>query len=74
MGNPFKKPKIPAPPPVPKGPTDAEIAAASEREKQSRRFQQGRAATMLSGADASNVGGTLGDDVSGIATKKLLGG
>jgi len=65
----FKKPKIPAPPPVPRGPTDAEIAAASEKEKQSRRFQRGRATTMLSGGSK-----TLGDDVSGIATKKLLGG
>lgn len=74
MGNPFKKPKAPKLPPVPKGPTDAEIAAAAEEDKQSRRYQRGRGATMLSGEAASLAGGTLGDDVSGMATKKLLGG
>ena len=73
MGNPFKKPKAPKLPSVPKGPTDAEIAAASEKEKQSRRYQRGRGATILSGDDVSKIGGTLGDDVSGLATKKLLG-
>ena len=74
MGNPFKKPKAPKLPEVPKGPTDAEIAAAAEKDKQGRRYQKGRASTMLSGDDISKIGGTLGDDVSGLATKKLLGG
>ena len=74
MGNPFKKPKAPALPEVPKGPTEAEIAAASEADKQGRRMQKGRASTMLSGDDVSKVGGTLGDDTTGLATKTLLGG
>ena len=70
----FKKPKIPAPPPVPKGPSDADIAAASEKDKQGRRQQRGRASTILSGDDVSKIGGVLGDDTSGLATKKLMGG
>lgn len=69
--NPFKKPKLPK---VPKGPSDAEINKAAEVDKQGRRFQRGRAATMLSGDDMSKVGGVLGDDAKGLATKKLLGG
>ena len=72
--NPFSKPKIPAPPPVPKGPSDADLAAASERDKQGRRQQMGRASTILSGSDVSKIGGVLGDDTSGLATKKLMGG
>jgi len=70
----FKAPKMPAPPPVPKGPSAADISAASERNKQNRRFQRGRASTILSGDDVSKIGGTLGDDTSGLATKKLMGG
>ena len=74
MGNPFKKVKPPKLPPVPVGPTDAEIAASSEKDKQGRRNQRGRASTILTGEDVSKVGGVLGDDVSGLKKKTELGG
>lgn len=70
----FSKPKAPALPEVPAEPTNAEIAASAEEDKQGRRLQKGRASTMLGGDDVSKVGGTLGDDTTGLATKTLLGG
>lgn len=79
--NPFKMVKSlvsgPATPKAPepvKIPTEqesaADIAQAAEEEKQRRKTQKGRAATILSR-------GVLGDDTSsgaGLATKKLMGG
>ena len=70
--NPFKKPSMPRVAQV-KEPTAeekaAEVAAAQEKEKQRRFSQRGRAATMLTGGQ-----GVMGDDSSGLATKRLLGG
>ena len=75
--NPFKKPKVPRPAPIQKFdpiavPTEkdnaAEIAKAQEEEKERRKTQRGRAATMLTGGQ-----GVMGDDTSGLATKTLLG-
>lgn len=65
------KPKAPVIQGAPRTPqkSDAEIAAASEEEKQKRKLQKGRAATILSR-------GAMGDDTaspSGLATKTLLG-
>lgn len=66
----FSPPKPKAPPP-PKIPTEAESAAelseASEVSKQRAFSQRGRASTLLSR-------GAQGDDSTGMATKKLLGG
>lgn len=73
--NPFKKPKMPAPPPLPKEVTQspeekaAMIAEQQEADKKKRYSQRGRAATMLTGGR-----GVMGDDSSGLATKRLLGG
>lgn len=80
--NPFRKPKAPAPVviqrPQPVAPVEAaptkenateEISAAQEEEKKRLKKQRGRAATMLTGGR-----GVMGDDSSGLATKKLLGG
>lgn len=80
--NPFKKPKAPAPVVIQKPPpvVPAEVAPsqvnnaedigdAQEDEKQRLKKQKGRAATILTGGK-----GVLGDDSSGLATKKLLGG
>ena len=51
--------------------TDKEIGAAAEADKQKRKLQKGRAATILSG-------GSVGDDSAapsaGLGTKTLLGG
>lgn len=68
--NPFKKPDLPS---VPKGPTAAELSAASEKDKQGRREQRGRASTILTGDDVSKTGGVLGDDLSGLKKKKSMG-
>jgi len=68
MGSLFGSPATPtiqAAPSVPKK-TDAEIGAAAEKAKQRRKFQKGRAATILSK-------GTVGEDSTGLATKELLG-
>lgn len=80
--NPFKAPKPPAPvaiqAPPPPAPIEAaptvenaapEIARSQDEEKARRKTQKGRAATILTSGK-----GVLGDDSSGVATKKLLGG
>lgn len=76
--NPFSKPKVPAPAPIQKFepiavPTEkdnqADISRAQAEEKERRKTQRGRAATMLTGGK-----GVMGDDSSGLATKTLLGG
>lgn len=78
--NPFSKPKVaPAPPPppppvVPSAENSAEdIALAQAEEKERRKQQRGRAATVLSGPRGITA---RGDDANagGIATKTLLGG
>lgn len=67
----FLKPKKPKPLPAPKVPTEKEsaedLSRAAEDEKQRRKYQKGRASTILSK-------GVQGDDSTGLATKKLLGG
>lgn len=80
--NPFKAPKAPAPVPIQMpaplpvavaAPTAdnsaADLAKAQADEKERLKKQRGRAATMLTGGQ-----GVMGDDTSGMATKKLLGG
>jgi hypothetical protein len=63
------KPKVPEPVKVPtRENSAADIAAAAEEDKQRRAAQAGRASTLLSGR------GVVGDDTTGLATKKLLGG
>lgn len=74
----FKAPKYtPPPPPAPPPPpppapvvenTVEDTAAAKEEDRAVRRTQRGRAATLLTSGQ-----GVLGDDSSGVATKKLLG-
>lgn len=70
--NPFKKPKMPEVKQI-EVPTEKnsakDLSQAAEDEKQRRKNQKGRAATIL-----SNQKGILGDDSSGVATKRLLGG
>lgn len=65
--NPFSKPKMPA---QPKPPTvEEQRASAAEAHTAAKKrawAQRGRGATML--------GGAMGDDSSGLATKRLLGG
>lgn len=66
------KPRAPEPVKIPtEDNSAADIAKAAEEEKQRRKTQKGRAATILSR-------GVMGDDSStgssGLATKKLLGG
>ena len=67
----FSKPKAPTIQKAPETPkkSEAEIAQAAESEKQKRKLQKGRAATILSK-------GAMGDDsasTTGLATKELLG-
>lgn len=77
--NPFSRPKPapapaallpPPPPPAPKV-EDTQAEGSESKEEQRRRLaqQKGRAATLLTGSK-----GVVGDDSSGLATKKLLGG
>lgn len=63
-------PLPPPPPPVPQ-PEDVQKEGSETKEKERRRLaaQQGRGATLL-----TNPAGVVGDDSSGLATKKLLGG
>lgn len=67
------KPRLPPPPkPVTREASAKEISDAHEAEKDRRRVQKGRAATMLTGGR-----GVMGDDSSGaggLATKTLMGG
>lgn len=71
--NPFKKPKISTPKvqPLPEGPSDEEVAKASQDELEQLRKQRGRASTILTSGQ-----GVMGDDsaVSGLATRRLMGG
>lgn len=71
--NPFAKPKVNLPAAAPAAPTAAnsaaELAAASAAELKKAKKQRGRAALMLTGGQ-----GVGGDDSTGFATKKLLGG
>jgi hypothetical protein len=63
-------PKLPPPVTTPtREKSAAEISAAAEDDKQRRASQAGRASTILSKGQ-----GALGDDTTGLATKKLLGG
>lgn len=68
--NPFSKPKVAAPPPLPPepapvGPSAEEIKTNEEADRKRRLSQRGRAATILSQKT---------EDTGGLATKKLLGG
>lgn len=67
--NPFKKPKVYKPEPLPPIPAEVkpsseEVKKSEEEDRQKRFAQRGRAATILGKEEANG----------GVATKKLLGG
>ena len=70
--NPFKKPKVYTPEPLPSMPAEVTLSAADqaaqqEKDRLKRLSQQGRASTILT----QNTSDT---STSGLATKALLGG
>lgn len=87
MGNIFSPPKPPPRPPAPALPPapeptpvqaevkdSAEAKRVAEEDRKRLRQQRGRVATVLAGRPSLGREGAVGDDSSGLATKKLLGG
>lgn len=70
--NPFKKPKISTPTPLPRQDApEVDVEAATQAELDDLRKRKGRASTVL-----TSTQGVMGDDsaVSGLATRQLMGG